>query len=82
MDELVGPRMDDFISAASISRRTFGSGVFVCWAKVGKAKLIANPARASSKRIFMVSLVLSPMTLLRDFSESPEERANAFGQRS
>ena len=26
-----------------------------CWAKVGKAKLIANPARAPSKRIFVVS---------------------------
>jgi hypothetical protein len=27
--------------------------VFVCWAKVGKAKLIANPRRASRKRIFI-----------------------------
>jgi hypothetical protein len=26
-----------------------------CWAKVGKAKLIANPIRATSKRIFIVS---------------------------
>jgi hypothetical protein len=28
--------------------------VFACWAKVGKAKLIANPARASTKRIFIL----------------------------
>jgi hypothetical protein len=29
--------------------------VSFCWAKVGKAKLIANPTRAPSKRIFIVS---------------------------
>ena len=29
--------------------------VFVCWAKVGIAKLIASPARVNSERIFIVS---------------------------
>src|ERR1700756_1971678 len=28
---------------------------FCCWARVGKAELIANPTRASSKRIFISS---------------------------
>jgi hypothetical protein len=32
---------------------SLGVGSF-CWAKVGKAKLIANPARATTKRIFIV----------------------------
>jgi len=32
-----------------------GSTVSFCWAKVDKAKLIANPTRAPSKRIFIVS---------------------------
>ena len=29
--------------------------MLVCWAKVGKAEPIANPATASSKRVFIVS---------------------------
>jgi hypothetical protein len=29
--------------------------VSFCWAKVGKAKLIANPTRATTKRIFILS---------------------------
>src|SRR5258708_30816203 len=32
-----------------------GSGAFVSWAKVGKAKLIASPTRTPSKPIFIVS---------------------------
>jgi hypothetical protein len=38
-----------------LTEKNAGSGVFVCWAKAGNAKPIANPARASSKRIFIVS---------------------------
>ena len=38
---------------ASSAWRSCGSGVFVFWAKVGKAKLIPNPTRPSTKRIFM-----------------------------
>jgi hypothetical protein len=30
-------------------------GVFVCWAKVAEAKLIANPTRATARRVFTVS---------------------------
>jgi hypothetical protein len=37
---------------ASSASHSCGSGVLVCWANVGKAKLIARPARAS-KRIFI-----------------------------
>jgi hypothetical protein len=45
-----------FFYFASISCwRSCGSGVFVCWAKVGEAKLIASPARAINKRVFSVS---------------------------
>jgi hypothetical protein len=48
--------------------------VFVCWAKVGKAELIANPIRATAKRIFIVFswsfARSSPDDLLRDFSGS------------
>jgi len=36
-------------------RGVLGSTVSFSWAKVGKAKLIANPARVSRKRIFIVS---------------------------
>src|SRR6516225_2526886 len=43
---------------ATNSSRSFGSGVFVCWAMVGKAKPIANPARVSSRRIFIYFLLL------------------------
>jgi len=28
--------------------------VFVCWAKVGKAKLIANPTRATATVVFIM----------------------------
>jgi hypothetical protein len=42
-----------FNDATSFSR-SCGSGLFV-WAKIGKAKLIASPARAMNKRVFIVS---------------------------
>jgi hypothetical protein len=32
-----------------------GSAASFCWAKIGKAKLIANPTRATTKRISIVS---------------------------
>jgi hypothetical protein len=60
------------------------SGVFVCWAKVGRAKLIANPTRITTARIFIVFFRcfgdLSPNDLLRDFSESPGAEETPFGQ--
>jgi hypothetical protein len=35
--------------------RSCESGLFVCWAKVGKAKPIANPTVVINKRIFIIS---------------------------
>jgi hypothetical protein len=32
---------------------TRGSAVSFCWAKVGEAKLIANPTRVTTERIFI-----------------------------
>ena len=51
------PSLCSQISAMAISCSVnFGStGVSFCWAKVGKAKLIANPTRATTERIFIVS---------------------------
>jgi len=58
------------------------SGVLVYWANAGKAKLIANPIRASN-RIFIVSYrcfrnALSPNDLLRDFFS--ESRVTSLSQ--
>src|SRR6516225_4552961 len=48
---------------------------FCCWAKVGKAKLIANPTKASIERIFIIFQgVLGWFVVddvLRDFPTSP-----------
>src|SRR5258708_29942518 len=45
----------NFIITASICWRTSGSTVFCSWARAGTAKPIANPVRASTERIFIVS---------------------------
>jgi hypothetical protein len=50
--------------------------VFLSWAKVGKAKLIANPIKASSERVFIVfsqegRIGLSRMACFGIFSRSP-----------
>lgn len=37
-----------------VARGVFVNPVSFCWAKVGKAKLVANPIRVSRKRIFIV----------------------------
>jgi hypothetical protein len=52
---VIVPYLVVFVANASICSRKCGSGVLVCWARVGKTKLIANPARLSSNRIFIVS---------------------------
>ena len=38
----------NFLASARTCSRSCGSGVFICWVKVGVAKLITNPTRASS----------------------------------
>jgi hypothetical protein len=44
-----------FFKHVANASRSFRSGVFDCWAKVGTAKVMANPARVSSRRIFIAS---------------------------
>src|ERR1700758_689141 len=58
---------------------------FCCWARVGKAKLIANPTRAPRKRIFIVFSwgfrdVCLREGLLRDFLTSPVTSVSLGGQ--
>src|ERR1700730_3506313 len=65
----------NFLASARSAWRSSGSGVFVCWAKLGKAKLIASPTRATTERIFILSSWLfwdgfAPKYLLRDFLTS------------
>jgi len=42
---------------------SFGSGVFACWAKVGKAKPIAKPTRAGSKHFSLFAPFIDFFTL-------------------
>src|SRR6516162_10002843 len=50
---LTTPSSNFLLSAANASR-SCGSGVFGCWAKVGKTKPIASPVRIIRRRIFIV----------------------------
>ena len=63
-----------------------GSGVFVCWANVGKVKLIANPTRASRKPVFIGFLpggwmVCHLATGCGISLQSPGAEGTPFGQR-
>jgi hypothetical protein len=41
--------------------------VLVCWAKVGKAKLIANPTRATATDVFIMLRVCRFRLILKEF---------------
>jgi hypothetical protein len=58
-----------------------------CWAKVGIAKLIANPTRGTAKRIFIVSsrcldIACRRNDPLRNFLQSPATSVSPMAERS
>jgi hypothetical protein len=59
----------NYLASSRSFCRSCGSGAFVCCAKVGKAKLIANPSRAIIKRFFICFIPGGRM--IRRMTQSP-----------